>query len=40
MALRRGGLILYRTTVQPVQLKAGATLYVGAKVHDAAHVSA
>ena len=38
--LRRGGLILYRTSVMPVQLKAGATLYIGGKVHDAAHVSA
>ena len=39
-ALRRGGLILYRTTVPAAQLKAGATLYIGGKVHDAAHVSA
>lgn len=39
LCVSRGGLILYRTTVNATWLKAGATLYVGAHVADHAHVS-
>lgn len=34
----RNGLILYRTKVSAIELRSGATLYVGSKVRDSAVV--
>lgn len=34
----RNGLILYRTSVDAVELRTGATLFVGSKVRDSAVV--